>query len=178
MWFLPLIGAGISAAGQYGQSQQQAQMYEDEATTADKNAELAAHEANYNAYRQSLASNQKIGSMEADYGASGVTADSGSVLEIIRQAHTNAELDRQSILYGGKIKQAEYEQRALAARTGAKNTKDSVGINMASALFNGGSRAAMNYGGGSNGYSSDGMSSGYGNMSPMSNGGSFGQRGM
>jgi hypothetical protein len=183
MWFLPLIGAGLGAGGALAEGQEQSWAYEDEAQTAEKNAILAMREAEFNAYRQGVMATQVKGGIVADYGASGVTSDSGSVLDVLRQSHAMAELDRQNIMYGANVKVAQYQQAARAARAGAKQAKRAAQVNAATALFQGGTKALDRYSGGGNGKIGDNSAAfRSGNLSAdstsMSDGRSFGQRGV
>src|SRR5262249_6097014 len=56
----------------------------------------------------------------AAYGASGVTAE-GSPLDVLASSAYKAEMDRQTILYDGRIKAMGYEDQAALDRAKAGN---------------------------------------------------------
>ncbi len=175
----PLIGGGFSAVGQVNETQDKAWQLEDEAIIAEKNAKLARETGAYNAKRQELETNQRIGAIQADVGASGIASDSGNILDVLRQSAVNAELDRQTILRGSELQARNFDLRASQARVGARETKKAGALNVASTLFGAGART-MERGGGGNGKIADNTSgvSGTGGHTTMSDGRSFGQRGM
>ncbi len=161
---LPIIGGMLGAAGALSEAQDKADSLDQEAQIQDKNAAMARQAGKDNAQRQQIVATQKIGGIQADYASSGITSDSGSVLDILRQSHTNAEMDRLEILHGANIKAVNAENRASAARFGASRTRSAGNFNAFSALFGGVAKAGMNYGGGSdssnNDYSMDSSSGG------------------
>jgi len=139
---VPFIGGIFKAGGALSQAQDRAWVLEDEAISAEKNAGLARQEGAYNLERHRIVSAKTMGGISADYGASGITADSGSVLDVLRESHTNSEMDRQNILFGAETKARNYEDHARAARQGAKNAKKMGQFNAFAALFMGGAEGA------------------------------------
>ena len=69
---------------------------------ARRNAQVSLDQAAADADAQDRESRKTIGSMRADFGASGVTG-TGSVRDVIEASATVAELDRQNILYKGNL---------------------------------------------------------------------------
>ena len=74
-----------------------------EAQLQAKNAELIREAGAFNANRQQLEAQRVFGGIKADIAASGITQESGSALEILRQSYSNAELDRLTILYESEL---------------------------------------------------------------------------
>lgn len=141
---VPMMVAGglLGAYGAKQDAQQRAFELEAEAKDAEQNAIMAREAGRYNAQRQGIIAAKTIGGIRADYAASGVTSDSGSALEVLRESHANAELDRQNILYGADARARNYEARASSARAGARGVRGAGDINAFAALFNTGARIA------------------------------------
>lgn len=161
----PIIGGLMSAGGALAEGEGKAADLDREAEIQTKNAALARAAAETNAKHQQMISGQKIGSIQADYAASGVTSDSGSVMDILRQSHVNAEMDRLNIIHGGEVRAINAENRANSARAGARNARSAGTMNAFSAIFGGGAKA-MQYSGGSSNSNND-----YNDYSSTSGGG-------
>lgn len=166
---IPIIGGLMSAAGSINEGNSRALDLEDEAATQERNATISRQAAKYNSDRQQMGAEQKIGGVKADYAASGITSDSGSVLDILRESHVNAELDRLNIMHGGEIRAINAENRASNAREGARNIRSASTMNAFSAIFSGAARGASYASGGSNRSSSD--------VDTTSSGSSYGEAG-
>lgn len=139
---VPLIGGIFQAGGSLSKAQDRAWALEDEAIASEKNAAITRQAGKYNADRHSIASQKQFGSIEADYAASGVTSDSVSALEVMRESHKNSELDRMNILYGAEMKARDLEGRAGSARRGAKAAIKAGEFDAFAALFGAGAEAA------------------------------------
>jgi hypothetical protein len=168
-----IFGSLLSAGAQINESQDRAYVLEDEANAADQSARLAEIGGAYNAKRQSNQAEKVFGGIQADYAASGVSQDSGSALDVLRESHMNAELDRQNILYGAQMTAFNYRNKARAARFGAESAIKAGRMNAFASVFGGAAKAA-DYGAGSksttttnNGLNADGSISG-GGWIPMS----------
>lgn len=118
-----LISGALQAGGQYMQGEEQANQMLREADIMDQNAAIAAAAGRYNMMRQQNEAYKVIGAVKSDYAASGISLDSGSVLDVIRESHINAELDRQNIKYGADLRVLEARTRGEALRVGADNAK-------------------------------------------------------
>lgn len=114
-------GAGLGVVGSLISGQQTAGLLDAQAQLQRTNATNALYAAKVNADRQSILATKKIGSMTADYGASGVDATSGSVLAAIGASAGNAELDRQNIIHGGDLQAIQAENQASLDERGASN---------------------------------------------------------
>ena len=91
------------------------------AKVAENNAIAARQQAAANAEAQSRAARQRIGQMEANYGASGISME-GSALDILEQSARDAELDRLNIIYGGEVRARGYGAEADLQSSKANDT--------------------------------------------------------
>lgn len=122
----------------------------DEARTSEMNAIYAGQARDYNANRQQLIAGQRFGEMKAGFAASGVSSDSESVLQVMRQSHVNAELDRQNILFNGDVNVYNNKNRAEAARGAGSRAHTAGNINTFATMFGGFGKMGAYYGGQSN----------------------------
>lgn len=141
-----MFGGLLSAGAQIEESQDRAYALESEAMAADENARLARLGGAYNAARQSMQSQKIIGGIETDIAASGVASDSVSALEVLRESHRNAELDRQNVVYGAELSAYNYTSRARAARAGAAATTKAGRMNAFNSAFGAGARSLDYFG--------------------------------
>lgn len=149
-------GYGLSAIGNIVQGQGEASALNYNAQIQQNNATAALISAKLNADKSSLQSNKIIGQAKANYGASGVTSDSGSVLDVIAASSANAELDKQNILYGGQIKAINADNQASLDRISANNALTGSYFGAAGNILKGGATIyGMSSGGGSNNSSGD-----------------------
>lgn len=82
-----------------------------------------------------------IGSIRAAYGASGVTVE-GSPLDVLQMSITDAERDRQQVLYRGELKALGYEDTRTLSLYGAESAKSQADWATASSLLTGFTGAA------------------------------------
>lgn len=103
-----IIGVAISAysAVRAGQAQSKAAKFN--AAVAQQNANAATEQANAAAQEKHRQMVQRLGSMEAAYGASGVASDSGSVLDSLGDSIRQGTLDQLTAKYNGQLKAAGY----------------------------------------------------------------------
>lgn len=122
------IGGGISALsglisgiGAIMAGQSTANSLNAQANLQLQNAQEAEAQGQYNALKSQLASSLKLGTISANYGASGVQATSGSVQDVIASSTSSAELDRLNILHGADVKAINYENQAAMDKVGAQS---------------------------------------------------------
>jgi hypothetical protein len=120
------LGAGvslasglISAIGSIYQGQTTASALDAQANLADQNAAEAEAQGRYNAMKEQMLAGIKIGSISANYGASGVRSNSGSAEAVIAASTSNSELDRLNILHGADVRSIMYQNQASMDRVGA-----------------------------------------------------------
>lgn len=112
-------GTAVSAYGQYqaGKARQQAANYN--AAIAERNAEIAKDQADYEADRQASKLRRVVASQRVGYLANGVTV-SGSAMDLLSDTVVQGELDRLAILYGGEVEAVnQYAEAARERMAGA-----------------------------------------------------------
>jgi len=120
---IPLVGAGISAYGSVQQGEMTSASLNIQADSLMQQAAEAERKGQFDAMRQQMMAGRKIGAAIAGYGASGVKATSGSVLDVINASHMNSELDRLNILHGADLKAINYQNQASMNRYGGASAK-------------------------------------------------------
>lgn len=116
---IPIAGAGLSAYGDLQQGKMTSESLNKQADSLEAQAVEAHQKGEYDAMRNQMIASQKIGTSIASYGASGVSAQSGSVLDVIAASHQNAELDKMNIIHGADIRAINYQNQASMNRYGA-----------------------------------------------------------
>lgn len=114
-------GSFISAFGSLQAGQSTADSLQAQAALQRQQAQEALNAGQYDAMKSQMMSSMSIGKSIAAYGASGVTANSGSVLAVLAASASNAELDRLNILHGADIKAANYRNQAAMDEAGASS---------------------------------------------------------
>lgn len=108
---MSVLGAMSSANAAKKQAANESAAAEYNAGIADRNAGIARDQAAQDAEAQRRTNTQKLGSIRAGYGASGVTME-GSPLDVLQMSAYNAELDVQNIKYKGELRALGYEDTA------------------------------------------------------------------
>lgn len=135
-----VAGAG-GAVGSLIQGRGTADTLTYQANLQRNNATMAIQAAKFDADRQSMFAQKKLGSISEGYAASGVDINtSGSVLSVIGASAANAELDRQSILHGGTIKAINFENQASMDDRASQNALTGSYFNAVGSLFLGGAK--------------------------------------
>lgn len=150
---IPLVSAPFQMHAMDQEYDATTQAYEDDINIQEGNARTAEEAGRYNAGRQQDEANKMEGQTRADVGAAGITQDSGSVLDILRQAHTNAELDRLNIIHGADLKASDARNRAHSLDRQMHSMQDLIDTKKWATFFGAGAQAAARQpsGGGSNG---------------------------
>lgn len=119
------IGAVVSVVGALSQANAASNAAKYNAQLAEQNAVTARQQAAASAEASDREARQRIGAMEANYGASGISLSEGSPIDILRQSATAAEMDRQNILYGGEVRASGYGNTATLDRYNASASQTS-----------------------------------------------------
>lgn len=151
---MSLIGAPVAAKGQLVAGQMTSDSLNRQADNLEQQAADARQKGEYDAFRQQIIAGKKIGTSIAAYGANGVAANSGSVLDVIEASHRNAELDRLNILHGADVRAINYLNQASMNRFGGESAVKGSYYQALGSLFTG----AGNSFGGSSGPSQAGES--------------------
>lgn len=98
------VGTAVAAAGAVRQGQAANIAAQYNAKVGEQNAQAAEQQAQSQASIQTRRASMENGGLLAEYGASGVVSGEGSPLEVLAQSASNAEWDRQNIIYGGRVR--------------------------------------------------------------------------
>lgn len=139
--FLLAASVGMQAIGMIQQGQAQANAARYNAAIADRNAQIATDQANQDAQQQQRVARQRIGAIRAGYGASGVDV-AGSPLDVLADSASQAELDRQTILYKGKLRALGYSDSATLDRYSAGVAETAGYMGAGSAILTGATKGA------------------------------------
>lgn len=140
-------GSGLTTMGDIAQGETTNNMLKYNANVQIQNAANARAAAALNANKQSIMAQKTLGAIQANYGASGVEGTSGSVMDVMAASASNAELDRQNILYGGEIKAINSENQASMDRFEGSQAVSAGYLNaVASMATAGGQLLSSNYG--------------------------------
>lgn len=112
-------GALIKAYGEIRGANDQSDTLNYQAKVQAQNASAALVAAKLNADKNTMMFKKIQGQDIANFGASGVSADSGSVLSVLASNAEGAEIDRQNILYGGQVRAINYQNQASVDKVAA-----------------------------------------------------------
>ena len=132
---LPILGGIASAFSMAQETGDQRRALEAEARAAFRNAAIAREAGAFNAARQQDEANQIFGTIRADVGASGTEQDSGNVFDILRQSHTNAEIERLSILHSAELEAQNLEAQGHGYLRQGQAIKKQLPLRQAGALL-------------------------------------------
>jgi len=137
---LAAASTAVSVIGAVKQGRAERAAGEMRAEVAEDNSDNIQQQAAANALVQKENAKRAVGATMAAYGASGISADSGSALDVLSNSVSAAERDRQNILYKGRMNAMGYEVDADLERRGAKNAQTQGYFKASAALLNGGSK--------------------------------------
>ena len=120
-----LGGALLGGIGSTMQGESNAQASQYNAAVAQRNAVIARDQGEAAAQAQQRAASRQMGSMLANYGASGVQTDSGSPLDVLADSARMAALDNLTIKYNAALRAAGYESESTLENARAKTSRTS-----------------------------------------------------
>lgn len=140
-----IVGAAVSvySAVRTGQQQRAAAKYNQ--AVAQQNAKAAQEQGAEAALQSQRQTAQKIGAMEANYGASGVDASTGSPLDVLTDSVRQGTLDQLTLKYDASLRGAGYTNTATLDGMEASNATTSGYLNAAGAALGGTAQAAGTY---------------------------------
>lgn len=147
-------GSIIGAYGSILKGNEQSAALDRSAAIARNNAALEIQAGELNASISAIRSQNKMGAISAGFGAGGVASDSGSALSILAMSESNAELDRQNIMHGAKVRAINYENQARADEIGSESALKAGYMNAFSSLMMAGTKSFGNSMGSSTDYES------------------------
>ena len=140
---LKAFGGATQGIGALIQGMAQGNALDFQATVAGQNANEAIDQGNFNAQKSQLISGERIGAIQAGYGASGVSGNSGSAAAVLMSSASNAELDRLNILHGADIKATNFQNQMSLDRMGASSSRTGGFLNGVSGLVTSGAALAL-----------------------------------
>lgn len=130
------VAGGITQAyGQVQAGEAAGKAYEFNAAQAEQNSAQAKLIAAQEERQVRINARRQIGSMVADYGASGVTME-GSPMAVIAESAANAELDALNIRYGGESKARNFKNEATVLRYQGGQARSAGYLGAAATLMN------------------------------------------
>lgn len=137
------MAAGGSVLGIYGsleQSDATANSLDNQAKMQRQNAALAVEKGKQDALRLALFGDRTTGSIKANYSASGIASDSGTVAAVLQSSGQNMELDKLNVIHGADVRALNYNNQANLDEFGAKQALQGGYFDAMSKVFMGGSK--------------------------------------
>jgi hypothetical protein len=145
---MAVLGTVMSAQAQREQGEAAKDAADYNAGIARRNAQISLDQADRDAEAQGRDARRQLGAMRAGYGAAGITME-GSPLDVLEDTATTAELDRQNILYRGRIRALGFEDEAGLYEMSGENAASSGNSRATATLIGGlGNAASSAYGAG------------------------------
>ncbi len=149
---VPFIIMGVSMLGSMKSAQSAKDQGEAAATAqrfnaaaAQRDAQVARDQAAQDASAKQIEGIKKIGAARAAYGAAGITSE-GSPLDVLANTASSIELDRQTILYKGRLKAMGYEDESTLDLMAATNSEKAGQEKASSTLLSGAGKAFSMFG--------------------------------
>lgn len=133
----------VYAAVQSGKQQAAAAKYNQK--VAEQNAQAAREQGAEAALQKQRQTAQKIGAMQANYGASGVDASTGTPLDVLTDSVRQGTLDSLTTQYQYNLRAAGYTDTSTLDGMESKNATTSGYLNAAGAALGGTAQAAGSY---------------------------------
>lgn len=132
----------IKAFGSLYEGEASAQSQEYNASIARQNAVIAQQQGAAAVQAQQRNAARAIGSVTANYGASGVRMDSGSPLDVLADSVAMATLDKLTIEYNYALRAQGYQQQANLNQMGAETARTSSYFKAAAAVADSASQSS------------------------------------
>lgn len=136
-----MAGAGVAAAGAMSQGAAQSSAARYNAQLSERNAATVSSQVAGQVARQRQEAELSFGSLLAGYGASGVSTDEGSPMDVLRMSIANAKLDEHNIVYRGELQKMGLAESATLDRMRAKTAETQAIYGAASSLLTGAGNA-------------------------------------
>jgi len=144
MGILSVVGGVISAYGAIQAAQAKSTAANFNAQISDQASNVALSKATADAALQQRQAEQVHGSLIANFGAAGVTME-GTPTDLLRFSVQNASLDKQNILYTGRLKSIGHVSDAVLSRFEAKTATEQGQIQAASSILTSAGAGSFNY---------------------------------
>lgn len=139
---LTLVAAGVQAVSSIQQGRAAAAAANTNAAIASRNATIAAQQAKADAEAKQREVDRMLGAARASYGASGVTPE-GSPLDVLSSSAALGELDRQNVLYKGRLREIGFQDTAAIETSSASAALTRGMFGAGSALLKGASKSGI-----------------------------------
>lgn len=152
MAWLPFAAAAVSATGTLLQGAAEGNAAEYNAEVNAQNASSTRQQGVAAVQRQRREGERALGSIRANYGASGITMD-GSPMDVFAASAAEAELDARNVAYDYEMKARGFDAEASLQRSRANNVRTGAVFSAAGQLL--GSKAASDFAASSSAPSAD-----------------------
>jgi hypothetical protein len=144
---LAVAGSAMTAISSIKQGQAAKTAAEYNAAVSNNNAMMAEQQAQSQAMVQGRRAMMQSGGLLANMAANGVEVGEGSPLDILSQSAANAEMDRQNIIYNGRVKAMSLRNQAQLDILQGETAQSNGYMSAAGSLLQGGASAAGMYAG-------------------------------
>ena len=134
---LQVVGTVVSIIGALNQGRTQSAAADFNAQVSEQNAQIARQQAADQARQADRETYLRLGAIRAAQGASGGTADEGSVLDVLGDVAAQSELEKQDILYRGELTARGYTNTATLDRYRGDQVKSASYMKAGSELLSG-----------------------------------------
>jgi hypothetical protein len=145
MAFLPVVlavaGTAMTAIGQVRQGQAANAAAQYNAQVANNNAQVAEQQAQSQAMVQGRRAMMQNGGLLANMAANGIDVGEGSAVDILSESASNAEMDRQNIIYNGRVKAQSLRSQAQLDTFQGQTAQQNGFMSAAGTLLSGGAKA-------------------------------------
>lgn len=140
-----LVGAGLSAYGQYRQGEAQQEAYNANAKVAEENAKAAKESSAWEEQQSRLRLTRLMGTQRTLYAKAGVDLSSGSPLMVLADTAAKGAEEVQAIRYGGDVAATQQLNQARLDRMYGKNAYNAGMIGAGSTFLTGLGQAGTQY---------------------------------
>lgn len=137
------IGAGVlGAVGSIQKGNAAGKAADFDAALGEQNANLAEQQGAQDAQAIRIQSRKNIGGIHASIGASGLTADSGSAMDVLQESAANGEMDALRAKHAGDLKAWSYRTGAEQSREAGDSARTTGYLGAASSILGAGASVA------------------------------------
>ena len=138
---LAVAGGVVGGVGALYTGQAESDALNRAATIQQQNAALDIQAGDVNAQMSAMRASRALGHITTAYGGNGVASDSGSALSVLAASSANAELEKQNILHGAKVRAINAENQASMDAVGAESALKGSYLSAFGSLIGGGAKA-------------------------------------
>lgn len=139
---LGLIGTGVSAGGTAASGRKAQKAFNLNAGIATENAQLAREAAIDDILSLKRTAYRTEGGIKAGYGASGVSATSGSAMDVLADSMAQAALDQNRRKYQGELEARDFMNQARTGQASGKAARTAGGYGAAGQVLSSVGQAA------------------------------------